>query len=91
MIETGEFQHFEGQRSFVNRIRPVCDGTPTIKIGTRDNQTDSVSWSVPYSLNSYDSTFSVRESGRYIKYQLTIDAFTRAQGIEVFPVPAGVR
>lgn len=88
-IDTREMQPIEGRRSILNRVRALVDGTATVKIGTRQSQSDTVVWSDAYSAES-DGTIPTRENNNYIRGRIiTSGDYTHIQGLEVLEVEDG--
>lgn len=91
VVQTAELNPLN-REVFFNMVRPLTDATCTLKVYTRGSQQDSQTASSAYSLNSYDSTFSVREDSRYFKFELTTSGdFDYIQGIEFDPKKSGDR
>lgn len=94
-IETMEKQINEGYRTEVNLVRPAVEGataTTTIQLGTRNKQSDSVTYSNAVSENSAGN-FSFRSNARFHRARVNISGgFDHAQGIEVLEsVAVGIR
>lgn len=92
-VETGEVQMFEGKRAFVRALRPFVGGTGTItiRIGSRDRQTDPVSWGPGTGLNALGNA-EMRASARYQRARVVISGgFDHAIGIDAEVRPEGVR
>lgn len=85
MIETGEMQISDGGRTLLTLLRPLIDGTGTVtvQIGTRNNLSDSVTWSSAISANSINE-FPTRSNARYHRFRVNIaSGFNHAQGIQL--------
>lgn len=92
-IETPEKQINPGRRSLVKRIRPVTDGgTTTVSPGTRNNQSESVSYAIAVSPLSTGS-ISLRSNARYHRFKTSITgAWIEAVGVDIEEVvDAGTR
>jgi hypothetical protein len=85
-VETQEIQPTPGRRTLIRNARPLIDGaTPSVAIGYRDRQQDTVSYSAAAALNRL-GTCPGRVSGRYIRAKLTIPAttgWTNISGVEL--------
>ena len=93
IVETGEAQLFKGQRAHVSAITPFVDGgsSITVQVGSRNLQTETVSWGTATSLNAIGKA-PVRSNARFHRARVNISGgFTRAQGIEPEAVPMGVQ
>lgn len=94
-VDTVEAQIYEDSRSFVDAARVLVDGgTPSVAIGTRNNQTDSVTWSTAVAQNDVgECPFNVDEA-RYHRGRITTvsgDTWSHIQGIDVRAFPTGNR
>lgn len=92
-IETGEVQMFDGRRGFVRALRPFVDGggAITVQIGSRDKQTDPVSWGAVTALNALGDA-EIRSSARYHRARVGISGgFGHAFGVDAEARPEGVR
>jgi hypothetical protein len=93
-IETAEQEQIPGVRSQINGIRPYVNGGPTItiQIGTRNLQSDSVSYSSAATVNSDTGWFNFRQEGRFHRVRIsTVGAFTHIIGFDVDSKRGGVR
>lgn len=91
-MDTAEAQPLAGQRAIVHAVRPLVDNddsavstTPTIRIGTRNLQSDAVSFSATTTINAIGEA-PVRGNARYWRARMEIAAssnWTIAQGIEL--------
>ena len=90
-IVTTESDLNPGGRSIVSGVRPIMDGgTWTVRVGCRDNLTDSVGWSASTSLTSRTGKADLRKEGRYLRAEFTCaDGFNTAIGAEFDFAPAG--
>lgn len=93
-IDTVEGQVFEGQRAFVHFVRPLCDGgSNSIKLGTRNNLYDSVSYGMAVTQNSI-GVCPFRSNARFHRARCIIAAggiWSHFQGIDVAATPVGWR
>lgn len=83
-IETSEAPLSVGKHSIITRAYPYYeDGSVTISIGTRNTQTDTVTYSGAVSPN--DDGFSpFRASGRYHRARITLsDGWDKAIGLDI--------
>ena len=83
-IETGELPLEAGKHNIVTRIYPYYDGgSVTLEVGTRDNLSDSVSFTSPVSPNT-DNFSNFRAQGRYHRLRMNITGeWSLAQGVDV--------
>jgi len=85
-LETAEFQPLPGRRSFINKVRPIVDGsaaTSTVQMAGRNIGTDTVSFGSAVSLNGSGDA-PVREDARYHRVRVNITGgFDHAQGVDV--------
>jgi hypothetical protein len=84
-IETPEFQLFDGNRGNLTAVRPIIEGeaTVTLQVGTRNLQSEDVTWSAVKSLNS-GGEIPCRENARYHRLRiLTTGNFDNAMGFEI--------
>lgn len=94
-IDTPEIQLNPGRRSRIWSARALVDGgTPSIAVGTRRTQQDSVTWTSARSATS-DGLVPLRAEGRYTRFRVTIPAATSyqwARGVdEIAGAPGGSR
>lgn len=85
VIETMEKQAALGRRSMNTRIRPEIDGASSITVapGSRDSQSDAVTWGSPVS-EERDQGYPIRVDARYHRLRCNISGgFTRARGVSV--------
>ncbi len=87
-LETGEFQPFAPQGTFVRGARPLVDGErtdTTVQIGTRALQTDSVTWGSAMTPNSRTGLAAFRSNARFQRGRANIsnDNWSQAQGLDV--------
>lgn len=83
-IDTGEFDAPNGKRLAIKSLRPMSDGTHSLKVGTRDNQNDLNMFGSAVSEN-VKGEFSVLTSSRYARVRAEISGgFNDAQGIQIF-------
>ncbi|HUV66460.1 MAG TPA: hypothetical protein VMW24_21400 [Sedimentisphaerales bacterium] len=91
VFETGEGAFEGGRRNYVNRQRPIIEGTgtTTVAIGTRELLSETSSFGSTASLNG-EGEATLRGSGRYMKFRTTVTGgFDNAIGIEVEPKAKG--
>lgn len=94
-IDTGEFQPFNGQRSYLDFIRPLVDGTSytlTAQIGSRNLQTETASFTTAASPTSEDGIVPVDVDKRYHRVRVNIAAggtWKHAQGVQAHARPSG--
>lgn len=101
-VDTTETQIFDGVRAFVRRLRPVVSGgtgvavtgTPTVALGTRNLQTDIVTFGTPVSADA-SGRCAFRSNARYHRARIQMPyGWTGAhiQGIDsIEAVKAGWR
>ena len=92
-IETSEIELFPGTRSNIIGVRPIVDAEATVTIKTRDKLADSSTESSVSSMNTTGIN-PVRQSGRYVKFNVKIPsggAWKDAQGIDIVASRAGLR
>lgn len=85
MLETQEVQLFPSKRSYISRIRPLVDGSGTVtaQMGTRNLQSESVTYGSSASVGA-NGDCPVRSNARYQRVRVNISGgFTHAQGVEV--------
>jgi hypothetical protein len=92
-IETGEVELFPGLITNVTGIRPIVDATASVILKTRNRVADTPTSS---STSSMDSTGfnAVRQSGRYVRANVTIPAnsvWNHAQGVDFTATSGGAR
>lgn len=81
----------QGGTSYVDAVRPLCDGTPTVEIGTREKQQDAVLWTLPESLNDIGEA-DFRSDAKYHRVRLNVGGdWNEAHGIDVNHAPSGGR
>ncbi len=89
-LTSGEADLNQGGRAVVNSVRPLINGgTTTVRVGTRDSLSDSVSWSTSTSLNSRTDIANFRSEGRYHRVEFSNSTMTTAQGFEIGFHPQG--
>ena len=92
-IETSELELFPGTRSNIIGVRPIVDAEATVTIKTRDKLADSSTESSVSSMNTTGIN-PVRQSGRYVKFNVKIPsggAWKDAQGIDIVASRSGLR
>lgn len=91
-IETGEAALNPGKKAFVRAVKPICDGTLSVSVGTRKTQADSVTWAVERAVQSDTGFAYFRENAFYHRVRVKISGgFTDAQGIELAAGASGGR
>lgn len=94
VVETGEWQLAEGQRSMLRGIRPIQDGgTATVQIAYKvDAQTDTISAYDPPVSAKTSGVCPVRRNARYFKLRVNSTGnFTDVIGFETESTPVGLR
>lgn len=87
-IDTAEHQLVPGRRAKVTRVRPILDGssvTPTIAVGSRDNQHAASSFGSDTSLETSGAA-AVRSNARYHRFRVKTssgDTWTHGVGVDV--------
>jgi hypothetical protein len=92
-IETSELELFPGTRSNIIGVRPIVDAEATVTIKTRDRLSDNSTESSVSNMNT-SGINPVRQSGRYVKFNVKIPsggAWKDAQGIDIVASRAGLR
>ncbi len=93
-FETGDVALERGGRAYVNRVRPVVEGssaTVTVQLGTRELLSAASAFGSEASMNS-DGEVPVRGSGRYLRFRTKVSGgFDDAIAIEVEPRRSGRR
>jgi len=92
-IETSEIELFPGTRSNIIGVRPIVDAEATVTIKTRDKLADNSTESSVSNMNTTGIN-PVRQSGRYVKFNVKIPsggAWKDAQGIDIVASRAGLR
>lgn len=93
-IDTVEGQPYEGKRSTITGVRALCDGgTVSVKIGYRNNMSDSVTYSSAVAQNA-NGVCPMRINARYMRGRAIISSganWTHFQGLDVAAVEAGWR
>lgn len=85
--ETSETQAIPGQRAYLTRSRPMVDGTaaPSVAIGTRNRQQDSVTYGAASAADANGFCFH-RSEGRYLRGRISLPAgssFTHLLGLDI--------
>ena len=92
VLETGEASLNPGQKAFVRAVKPICDGTLSVQVGTRKTQAASVTWSSAASVQADTGFAYFRENAFYHRVRTTITGgFTDAQGMELVARKSGGR
>lgn len=94
-VDTAEVQPNPIGQTRIYNTRPIVDGstTPSVAIGTRNRQADSVSYSSAVAMNSLGKA-PARSQGRYVRARMTLPAsgsWTHLSGVELEGAPAGGR
>ena len=92
-IETSELELFPGTRSNIIGVRPIVDAEATVTIKTRDRLSDNSTESSVSNMNTTGIN-PVRQSGRYVKFNVKIPsggAWKDAQGIDIVASRSGLR
>ena len=85
-IETRETEILEGQRAQLNAFRPLVDGgTVTAQVGTRNRQSDEITFGSVLAQNATTGQFTNRSNARFHTFRLNItgDDWTDAIGVAV--------
>lgn len=85
ILETGEKELIEGRRTMISRVEPLVDGASTITLapGTRNAQTDAVSWGSAASAER-DGRHAMRSQAVFHRFRASITGgFTRGQGVRI--------
>lgn len=88
-LETGETEIHSGHRTHLNAFRPLVNGgTVTAQVGTRNRQSDIISWGS--SLSQRDSgRFTCRENARYHSFRFDMAGdWQNAIGMQIEPKEA---
>lgn len=90
-FETGEAALGEiGARAMIRAVRPLCDGERTIAIGTRNDQSDTVTWGGARTPGRAGFA-GFRADARFHRARLVVSGnWTKVQGLDVDHVPTGV-
>jgi hypothetical protein len=91
MITTAEMQLTPGAKTRFRRLLPeVCEGTVTGRIGYRNAKKDAVSWTGTLSQNT-EGRLVKRQKARYHRFELTLNSWNEATGLELEGTAAGRR
>lgn len=87
IIETTEFEGAKNRMTEINQITPMIEGDSnsavTVRMGSRNNRTDSIAYSSSLSDDSFGRVMT-RANARYHQVEATIaSGFTKATGIEI--------
>ena len=83
VLETNEFQLFDGYKSLISRVRPIVDNAVTIQVGVRSRDQDDVTWGAAASQNA-SGNCTVRSNGFRHRLRMNTNGdFTHAQGFEL--------
>jgi hypothetical protein len=88
---TTEANMVTGGRAIAQATRVLSDGgTWTVRVGSRDNISDSISWSASSSVNSRSGMHDFRKEGRFHRAEYSCsDGFTTVIGADIDFTPAG--
>lgn len=91
-IETGEAAMAGDLRAVLQSVRPLCDGTPTVQIGYRDNQWEAEQLSAIEGVTrAGDCKFDPVIEARYHRARLLVSGdWTTAQGLDVLASEGGM-
>lgn len=85
-VDTAEIQPTPNARSFISMARPLVDGgTPSVNIGHRNRQVDTLTWDGAVSMNS-DGLCPLSTEDRYVRAEITTNAgdmWSHIQGVEL--------
>jgi hypothetical protein len=96
VIETGEMEINAGMKTRLKEVKPMIEGAPiadiTVRIGTRDEGGDTVTWSSSITNNSAGN-YPCRTNANYHRLRTTIaNGFDFAQGVQAIEqTPGGKR
>jgi len=83
VIETSEDEMNPGQRTLVKRVRPMMDGTFTLQVGTRNLQTESVTWGSELSPDSIGECQPL-SNARFHRFRFNSSTgLSHIQGLEI--------
>lgn len=86
VIDTGETQIYPPRRATVTGVRPLVDAASTVQMGTRNLQSDSVSFNTAVSPHSRTGLAPFLSDARYHRARVNIaecTSWTQAVGIDV--------
>ena len=86
-IETGDFEHFKGHRTIIDKVSPKADGgTLSVSLAVRDRLNDTVTFGSAVTQNSDGvCPFESGNSGRYVRYRFQIasgGSWSHAEGFD---------
>jgi hypothetical protein len=87
---SGEIQFVPGARTFLSSVRPHCDGTPTVIIGSRDTQQEAEVYTPSVAMNDIGEA-NFRVDARYHRIQIDTTGWTESQGFQYNAAPSGAR
>lgn len=87
---SGEMQITQGGRTYLSAVRPHCDGTPTVIVGSRNTQQDTETYTPSVALNTIGEA-NFRKDARYHRIRIDTTGWTEAQGYEFDATPSGMR
>lgn len=90
-ITTGDSDLNEGGITHIDGVRPLVDGgTWTVRVGSRNSLSTTISWSTSTSITDRTGYADFRETGRYQRFELTnTDGFNTLIGADINAEPAG--
>ena len=96
ILETGEAEIADGRRAFISGVRPVVNGADplqmTVQAGTRNLQTDNVTWSSAAGINPITGKADMRIAAQFLRGRVIIPGgFTHASGVAPDIKPEGLR
>ena len=85
ILDTKEISSGAQQRIVTNSVRPLVEGSPsttvTVQVGTRNNLSDNVNFSLAKATNGLNGEVSCRHNSRYQRYRVNISGgFAHAEG-----------
>ena len=91
ILTTGEIDLNQGGRAVLTGVKPlVRGGTVTVRAGTREDLSTTISYSSATSLTARTGVADFRKEGRYHRTEVTITGgFTTALGADIDFEPAG--
>lgn len=84
-LETGETEFNPGYMTALNAFLPLVDlGTVTAKVGTRNRQSDAISWGSSLTQSS-TGRYTARAKAKYhsFRFEITGDDWTDALGVQI--------
>jgi len=93
VVETGDIATSDGKIAHIRRVRPIVHNAvtaPSVRVGTKMNENESVSYSLPRAVGS-NGFSDVRKSGRYVRFELTTGNHSGITSMDVEVVETGLR